>query len=77
MRLPRPSIRFLMILTAFVAVAIRLALLKPTADEWEFLQIILGAVELTILFASLYFILWFAALAAVVLVRRFLRPSRE
>jgi hypothetical protein len=66
-----------MVLTACIAVAIRLALLRPTADEWEFLQIILGAVELTILLVSLYFVLWFAALAVVVLFRRFTRPSSK
>lgn len=68
---PRFTIRRLMLLTALLAVTIRLALHQPTADEAEFLGILLGAVGLTILFVSFYFALWFGALGILrVVVRR-------
>lgn len=60
-----------MLLTALVAVVIRLYLWEPSADTLETAGILVGAAGLTIVFVTGYFVLWFSVLAIVELSRRF------
>ncbi len=76
MTLPRVSTRRLMLLTALVAVVIRLAVQRPSGDEAEFLQILLGAAGLTIVFVSLYFVAWFTVLGCLVISRNVNKARR-